>query len=279
MKSLLYPSTSIANPDMLVFMLRSLLFCSSLLLIALAPAAAFAQNTAPEPLPFLGSHAIILFQGDSITDGGRWRTGMDYNHIMGQDYGYIIAAQIGYESPQRDLNFIDRGIGGDQVRDLAARWQTDTLDVHPQLLSILVGVNDTLEDGTKTETVEQYRQTYDALLAKTLAALPGVHIVLGEPFMMPVGKYKADYATWMAQLAKRQAVVAALAAKYHLPEIMYQDAFTAALQRAPADHWSWDGVHPTYAGHGMMVQEWLKTVAAAWPAADSPATLVPASSR
>ena len=258
---------------MLIPMLRSLLLRSSLLLLALAPVAAIAQNTAPEPLPFLGPHAIILFQGDSITDGGRWRTGMDYNHIMGQDYGYIIAAQIGYESPQRQLNFINRGIGGDQVRDLAARWQTDTLAIHPQLLSILVGVNDTLEDGAKTETVEQYRQTYDALLARTLATLPGVHIVLGEPFMMPVGKYKADYATWMAQLAKRQAVVAALAAKYHLPEIMYQDAFTAALQRAPADHWSWDGVHPTYAGHAMMVHEWLKTVAAAWPSADSPATL------
>jgi lysophospholipase L1-like esterase len=254
---------------MLVSMLRSLLLRSSVLLFALSPVVASAQTPASEPLPFLGPHAIVLFQGDSITDGGRWRTGMDYNHIMGQDYGYIIAAQIGYESPERGLNFINRGIGGDQVRDLAARWQKDTLDVHPQLLSILVGVNDTIEKGAKTETVDQYRQTYDALLAKTLAALPGVHIVLGEPFMMPVGNYKADYAMWMAELKKRQAVVAEMAAKYHLPEIMYQDVFTAALQRAPVDHWSWDGIHPTYAGHGMMVQAWLKAVASAWPAAGS----------
>jgi lysophospholipase L1-like esterase len=254
-------------------MLQRILQLTSALLIVVSPIAAHAQNTMPEPLPFLGPHAVILFQGDSITDGGRWRTGMDYNHIMGQDYGYMIAAQIGYESPQRDLDFINRGIGGDQVRDLAARWQRDTLDFHPQLLSILVGVNDTIEDGAKAETVEQYKTTYDTLLAQTLAALPGVHIVLGEPFMMPVGKYKADYATWMAQLQQRQAVVAALAAKYHLPEILYQNAFTAALQRAPADHWSWDGIHPTYAGQGMMVHEWLKTVAAAWPSAASPATL------
>jgi lysophospholipase L1-like esterase len=258
---------------MLSLMLHSLLQRSSVLLLAISPVVASAQNGATKPLPFLGPHAVILFQGDSITDGGRWRTGMDYNHIMGQDYGYIIAAEIGYESPERDLNFINRGIGGDQVRDLAARWQKDALDIHPQLLSILVGVNDTIEKGAKTETVEQYRQTYDALLAKTLAALPGVYVVLGEPFMMPVGKYKADYATWMAELKKRQVVVAELSAKYHLPEIMYQDVFTAALQRAPADHWSWDGIHPTYAGHGMMVHEWVKTVAAAWPAADSPAAV------
>lgn len=254
-------------------MLRRILLYVSALLIALCPIAAPAQNAAAEPLPFLGTQAVILFQGDSITEGGRWHTGMDYNHIMGQDYGYIIAARIGYESPERGLNFINRGISGDQVRDLAARWQKDTLDLHPQLLSILVGVNDTIGQGAKAETVEQYRQTYDALVAKTQAALPGVHLVLGEPFMMPVGKYKADYATWMTAIKKRQAVVAALAAKYHLPEIMYQDVFTAALRRAPADHWSWDGIHPTYAGHAMMAHAWLKTVATTWPRADSPATL------
>lgn len=230
------------------------------LALLLLPLAASAKT----PLPFLGPGAVVLFQGDSITDGGRWRSGTDYNHIMGQDYGYILAAQIGYESPERNLDFINRGISGERVLDLAARWQTDTLALHPALLSILIGVNDTLATGEKAETLDQYRQTYDTLLAQTIAALPGVKIVLGEPFLLPVGKYKDTYAKWMVEVKKHQAVVDELGKKYHLPVVHYQDALNAALAKAPADHWSWDGVHPTYAGHGLMAHEWLKTVDSTW---------------
>ena len=216
-------------------------------------------------LPIFHSNDIILFQGDSITDGGRQRTGSDYNHIMGQDYAYILAAQLGAEYPERNLTFLNRGISGDRVIDLAARWQTDALDLKPDVLSILVGINDTLATGDRAETVEQYEATYDSLLAKTTAALPATKIVLGEPFILPVGKYKENYAAQLAEVKKRQAVVARLASKYHLPLIHYQEIFDDACKKAPADHWSWDGIHPTYAGHGLMAQEWLKEVNAFWP--------------
>ena len=100
--------------------------------------------------------------------------------------------------------------------------------------------------------------------ADTIAALPGTKIVLGEPFLLPVGKHKDDYAVEMVEVKKRQAVALRLAAKYHLPIVRYQEALDAACAKAPADHWSWDGVHPTYAGHGLMAEEWLKTVDAFW---------------
>ena len=205
---------------------------------------------------------VILFQGDSITDGGRQRTGSDYNHIMGQDYAYMIAGQMGLRYPDRNLNFINRGIGGNRVRDLAARWQTDTLDLHPNLLSILVGINDTLMAG---EPLGEFEQTYDRLLADTLATQPGLKIVLGEPMLLPVGLYKDSYPASLAEVKARQEAVFRLGAKYHLPVVRYQDAFDDALKLAPAEHWSWDGVHPTYAGHALMAQEWLKAVAAYWP--------------
>jgi lysophospholipase L1-like esterase len=217
------------------------------------------------PLPLFHQSDVIVFQGDSITDGGRQRTGQDYNHIMGQDYAYILAAKIGAEYPERNLNFINRGVGGDRVTDLAARWQTDTLALQPNLLSIMVGVNDTLIANPTAESVDQYESTYDQLLAQTLAALPHVKIILGEPFLLPVGKHQQDYDAEMVEIRKRQAVVEKLAAKYHLPIVMYQDVFDAACQHAPADHWSWDGVHPTYAGHWLMMQAWLKTADAFWP--------------
>jgi len=71
--------------------------------------------TSRQWLPFLHANDLILFQGDSITDGGRQRTGSDFNHIMGQDYAYMIAAQVGARYPERKLNFVNRGIGGNQV--------------------------------------------------------------------------------------------------------------------------------------------------------------------
>ena len=224
---------------------------------------AFAAG-AQEPLPFLQPHDVILFQGDSITDGGRQRTGSDFNHIMGQDYAYILAAQIGAQSPQRELVFLNRGISGDRVPDLEARWQADTIALHPQLLSILVGVNDQFGEGERAVSAEQFEAAYDKLLSETIAALPNTKIVLGQPFILPVGKRKATYPELIAEMKKRQAAVGRLAAKYHLPIVRYQDAFDAALAQAPAEHWSWDGIHPTYAGHGLMASEWLKTVDAFW---------------
>ena len=236
--------------------------CFSLMIPATT---ATAQGTPVQtPLPFLQAHDVVLFQGDSITDGGRQRTGSDYNHIMGQDYAYLLAARIGAESPERELVFLNRGISGDRLPDLAARWRADTIALHPQLLSILVGINDLMATGDRAVTAEQFEAGYDKLLAETIAALPTTKIVLGEPFLLPVGKQKADFAANIAEMKKRQAAIDRLGQKYHLPVVHYQQAMDAACAKAPPEHWSWDGVHPTYAGHGLMAQEWLKTVDAFW---------------
>jgi lysophospholipase L1-like esterase len=125
-------------------------------------------------------------------------------------------------------------------------------------------VNDTLSARKAPETVEEFESVYDHLLAQTIAALPSTRIVLGEPFVLPVGKHLDTYAKDRAEIEKRQQAVARLAAKYHLPIIHYQKAFDEACKKAPADHWSWDGIHPTYAGHGLMAREWLKTVDEFW---------------
>ncbi|MBB6250296.1 SGNH/GDSL hydrolase family protein [Nitrospirillum iridis] len=226
-------------------------------------AAGLVMGTAgAEELAALRPHAVILFQGDSITEGGR-QPGNDLNHTMGQDYDYIIAAEVGAQYPERRLTFLNRGISGNTVTDLAARWQADVIDLKPDLLSILVGVNDTFHG--KGETVEDYARTYERLIQQTQAQLPGTRIILGQPFLLPAGDYQADYPAKRAQVKLRQAVVADLAAKYHLPLIRYQEAFDEACRKAPADHWSWDGIHPTYAGHGLMAREWRRAVDAAWP--------------
>jgi len=202
-------------------------------------------------MPVFNKDLRILFQGDSITDGNRGRS-LDPNHILGHGYAFIIAAKFGAAFPERNLTFLNRGVSGNKVTDLAARWKADTLDLKPDLLSVLIGIN----DAGKQVTPEAYERDYDQLLHDTQAALPSVRFVLGEPFLVPAD---GNPARW--ELVKQmQAVVERLAQKYHAPVVHYQQVFDAACQRAPAKYWVWDSVHPTYSGHQLMADEWVRTV-------------------
>ncbi len=202
----------------------------------------------------------ILFQGDSITDGNRGRN-EDPNHILGHGYQFIIAAKYGTLYASRNLTFLNRGISGNKVSDLERRWQHDTLDLKPGVLSILIGIN----DHSANVPPDLYEQAYDKLLATTVAANPDIRLVICEPFTLPTGGKKQGYDAWLAGLQQRQQIVARLAVKYHAAHVRFQSAFDAACKIAPAEHWMWDGIHPTYSGHQLMADEWLRTVAACWP--------------
>ncbi len=245
---------------------RPLMF--ALLTVALATAPAAEPPPGIQALP-VGTR--ILFQGDSITDGNRGRS-PDPNHILGHGYQFLIAAQLGAAWPERKLVFLNRGVSGNRVADLAQRWQQDALDLKPDVLSILIGVNDFSHagNGTAAHAVETYEADYDALLARTVAALPAVRLVLGEPFLLSVGRFAEGFPTHATAMAAYQDAVARLARKYHAPLVRYQGLFTAACARAPADYWIWDGVHPTYNGHGLMAVEWLRTWDAAAVAPHAP---------
>ncbi len=212
-----------------------------------------------DPIPVFTDGTKILFQGDSITDGNRGRN-TDPNHILGHGYQFIIAARYGEQLAERHLVFMNRGISGNTVSALSKRWQKDTIDLKPDLLSILIGVNDYF--GV---SAEDYERQYDELLSATTNALPNVKLVLCEPFGLPVGKYKANWEKHGADFAKRQEIVGKLAEKYHAPVVHFQKVFLAATKRAPADYWIWDGVYPTYSDHQLMADEWIRTVRSVWP--------------
>jgi len=217
--------------------------------------------------PGFAPGARILFQGDSITDGGRWRNSSDPNHVFGQGYPFLIAARLGALVPERRLVFLNRGVSGDRVTDLLRRWPEDTLALQPDVVSILVGVNDVLlalQQHTRVSPRE-FAADYDRLLAETVQARPGVKLVLGEPFIEPGARTNAAWAAALADTRALQAVVARLGAKYHAPVVPYQQVFDEACRRAPVDTWIWDGVHPTAAGHELMAQAWLEATRKAWP--------------
>ena len=201
-------------------------------------------------------HARVLFQGDSITDMSRGRND-DPNHILGHSYAFLIAAETGAKYPERQIEFINRGVSGDKISDLVARWKTDCLDLKPTILSILVGVNDADHDVPNAD----YEAAYDRLLADTKHALPTAKIVLCEPFMLPTGWRKPmRYPHMWPGLKSNQATVRRLAAKYHTLFVPLQKAFDQAAKRAPAEFWIWDSVHPTYAGQQIIADAWVKVV-------------------
>lgn len=216
---------------------------------------ALADDPAPEMAVFK-PEARILFQGDSITDGNRGRNA-DPSHIMGHGYAFIIAARYGSQYPERKLTFLNRGVSGNTVADLTRRWEKDTAALKPDVLSILVGIN----DMNKGVLAEAYEEAYDKLLADTVEAQPNVRLVLCEPFALPVGRFKEGWEQRKAELAKRQASVEKLAAKYKAAVVHFQKVFDDACNRGPAEHWIWDGVHPTYSGHQLMADEWARVVA------------------
>ena len=215
---------------------------------------------AADPAPAFRPGTRILFQGDSITDGNRGRTA-DPNHILGHGYVFLIAAKYGAMLPERNLVFLNRGVSGNTVSNLAERWQSDTLDLKPDILSILVGIN----DASKHVPVEEFEGGYDRLLALSVAANPKLRLVLCLPFTLPVGRHKDDWEEWQASVQQRRGVVSKLAAKYHALVVDFQKVFDDACRRAPADYWIWDGIHPTYSGHQLIADEWDRVVAGVAP--------------
>jgi lysophospholipase L1-like esterase len=226
------------------------------------PAETLAAVSAGKSHQRLKDGAVILFQGDSITDGNRGRN-TDPNHIMGHGYAFSIASRVGADHPEKKYQFYNRGISGNKVNDLESRWQADTIDLKPDVLSLLVGVNDSNSVVLEREPVisaGRYEEIFQSLLDQTKARFPSILFVLCEPFILQVGRIKENWEAYHTDIIKRQAVVRKLATKYDAVFVGFQRVFDDACRNAPAGYWIWDGVHPTVAGHELMAREWLKQI-------------------
>jgi acyl-CoA thioesterase I len=201
----------------------------------------------------LNDNDRILFIGDSVTDCGRSR---EDDNQLGDGYAALIAAWYSALHPQQCVTFLNRGIGGNRVRDLRARWSVDCLALRPTLVSILVGINDTWRryDSNDPTSTEAFEQDFRAILDVTRTTL-GARLVLLEPFVLPV---PADRKAWRVDLDPRIQVVRQLAGEYSASLIPLDGIFAqaAAAHRDPA-FWAADGVHPTPAGHALIAQAWL----------------------
>ncbi|HEY0188051.1 MAG TPA: SGNH/GDSL hydrolase family protein [Cellulomonas sp.] len=201
---------------------------------------------------WVGAH--VLMTGDSVTDCGR-RT-----DPAGLGHGYV---RLLAEGPLRDARVTNTGVGGDRLADLAARWDADVLDREPDLLSVLIGVNDTWRrfDTGLPSPVAEFESTYRDLIDRLHARRPDAVVVLVEPFVLPV--VLEQHRWWPEDLAARVDVVHRLAADHDAVLVPAHTHLTAlAADRDPV-HLAADGVHPTDVGHHELADLWWRTVSAA----------------
>ena len=201
----------------------------------------------------------ILFQGDSITDANRVRDNNDY---MGRGYPALIKATLNYEEPGK-YEFSNRGVSGNRVVDLYARLKADIINLKPDLMSILIGVNDVwhefeFENKPNGVDADKYFKIYSMLIEEVKEALPDIKIIIMEPFTLEGTGNEAYYQEFKKEVTKRAEKARAISEKYGLPFIELQNKFDEAAKLAPNANWLRDGVHPAEAGHELIKREWLK---------------------
>jgi len=205
---------------------------------------------------------IILFQGDSITDWGRDHTKTTPNNTSSLGTGYVLLAsgQLLIKYPGNNLQIYNKGISGNKVYQLAERWDADALNLNPNILSIHIGVNDfwhTISNGYKG-TIETYITDYHTLLDRTKKALPNVKLVICEPFAVKGVKAVDD--RWYPTFDLFRKAAKDIANEYNAAFVPYQAAFDKALELAPGNYWTLDGVHPSIAGEALMAKTWMEIV-------------------
>lgn len=230
--------------------------CVSLFFVLGCLCVNFTLNAA-EPLKeadLFPKDAVILFQGDSITDGNRGRN-LDPNHILGHGYAFLVASGLSGRNPEMNWTFLNRGVSGDTVLKMRERWDEDTIALNPDVLSIMIGVN----DYWWGESADEYRAAFDELLAYTKEKLPNTKLIIIEPFVsLPTPNKDSE----KVSIADYQNVARDLAKKYGAVYVLTQEMYNAKIAEEPSPkYWIWDGVHPTYSGHWLLYEAWLKAVA------------------
>jgi lysophospholipase L1-like esterase len=205
---------------------------------------------------------VILFQGDSITDSGRNKedTGFNTARNLGSGYPLLAGAAMLNKYEALNLKIYNKGISGNKVYQLAERWDMDCLQLKPDVLSVLIGVNDIWHklNGTYNGTVEIYRNDYIALLERTMKALPNVKLIICEPFA--VNGVKAVDEKWYPEFFDYQKAAREIAKQFRATFIPFQSVYDEAQKRAPGSYWTGDGVHPTLAGAQLMAKAWMKAL-------------------
>lgn len=201
----------------------------------------------------------ILFQGDSITDCRRDREEHPLYYGLGAGYANLVSGELGYNFPG-EYEFFNRGIGGNRVTDLYARMKRDIINLKPDYMSILIGVNDVWHEVTRHDGVcaDRFERIYDMLISDVLTKLPDIKIMIMEPFVLKGTGTEEHWDYFYSEVIKRGEVAKRIADKYNFKFIPLQKKFEEMQKNTTEPYWTLEGVHPTVFGHRLIANEWLK---------------------
>eukprot|EP00752_Nemacystus_decipiens_P015978 g14283.t1 len=218
---------------------------------------------ATKPPITLKPGATVLLQGDSITDAGRKKDNLEPNNMdaLGKGYASLIAYHLLTKHKDKELKIYNRGISGNKVPDLDKRWDKDCLRLKPDVLSIMIGVNDYWHTFAFNKnykgTIDSYGEGLHALLKRTKDALPDVQLVICEPFVVRAadGSTKPD---WFPEFDERRAKAKEAAQSVDTVWVPFQTMFDDAVAAGtPTKHWSRDDIHVNSNGAALMAMRWL----------------------
>ncbi len=197
----------------------------------------------------------IVMYGDSVTDAGRNEQGLSR---FGHGYVRFIAGELLFKDPKK-YQLVNKGISGNKIVDLYARVKKDVWNQEPDVLSILVGVNDVWHEIDWENGVDlvRWERVYRMLIEETKECFPDIKIILCEPFILPGSATNENYERFLevknyAKKAKQ------LAEEYGLSFVSLQDKLDKKAQEIGAENCLVDGVHPEVAGAKLIADEWLK---------------------
>lgn len=214
----------------------------------------------------IANNSRLVFIGDSVTDCGRTQpVGEGLGEALGKGYVANVDALLGAAHPGHGIRVINMGTSGNTARDLKSRWQRDVLDLAPDWLSVMIGINDVWRqfDSPRRPEIhvepEEYERTLDALLAQTTPALRG-GLVLMTPFYIEPSRADA----MRARMDEYGIIVKRLAERHDAIFVDTQAAFDKTLTAYYPATIAWDRVHPNHIGHMILARAFLQAIDFVW---------------
>jgi lysophospholipase L1-like esterase len=207
----------------------------------------------------LKANQTIAFIGDSITDMGRLEPAY---RPFGCGYVNFVANHLLATHPELNLNIVNTGINGNNVRDLHDRWEKDCIRENPDILSVLIGINDLWRQYAEPEKLpravypQEYELTYERLLLSAKEKC-GCQFVLMEPFMFCKNPENPMFKGLRAYIR----TVHKLAQEFDAVLVPLQTKIDERIKRVPPEKWSADMVHPYMWAHAWIAQRWLEATA------------------
>lgn len=208
----------------------------------------------------------LLFIGDSVTDTGRNRPVAEgLGDPLGKGYVNIVNGMLTARYPGHRIHTVNMGCSGDTVLSLKARWQADVIDLNPDWLSIMIGINDVWRQfdsplmPRKHVPPDVYRATLDGLVAQTLPLLKGGMVIMTPYYIEP---NPAD--AMRARMDEYGAICRGIAAKHNTLFVDTQAVFDALLQHCHSSFFAWDRVHPNVPGHTALARAFLQGIGFEW---------------